>query len=271
MQRFYKLFTFLCISGLILSCTSVEYIKIGNEFPSLAETDDVQVFMSSNPAQKYEKIGLVRIRGGSLEKRIEEAKEYAREKGGNAVIAREIGALSDPATDEVVEKVGASTYETQEFSIIKLETGGTSIAKADKLEEATESEKGKGSKEQDENILSLLDLNSIPRASYSQLINNYKSLQGKMFRGTLYPKKIYKIPPALKEGTESGDRLVLLTTKSGKNNIYLIVGSDKVPSFQNKIKSGEILDFVYSPFNVYTSKAGKQPVIKFVEEVIETK
>jgi hypothetical protein len=270
MQRFYKLFTFLCISGFILSCTSVEYIKTGNEFPSLAGTDDIHVFTSSKPVQKYEKIGLVRIRGGSPEKRIEEAKEYAREKGGNAVIAREIGAISDPATDEVIEKVGASTYETQEFIIIKLEAG-ISIAKAERPEELKESEKVTGGKEQDENVLSLLDLNSIPRASYSQLINNYKSLQGKMFRGTLYPKKIYKIPSTLKEGTESGDRLVLLTTKSGKNNIYLIVGSDKVPAFQNKIKSGEIFDFVYSPFNVYTSKAGKQPVIKFVEEVIETK
>jgi hypothetical protein len=269
MQRFYKLLFFLCISGFIFSCTSVEYIKTGNEFPSLAETEDIIVYTSSKPEQKYEKIGVVRVRGGSLEKRIEESKVYAREKGGNAVIAREIGILTNPGTDDVVEQIGASTYETQEFVIIKLE-GGKAIAKAGKLEEAKDNENSATDKDLSGKTSSL-DYNSIPRASYSQLVNNYKSLQGKMFRGTLYPKKIYKIPATLKEGTESGDRFVLLTTKSGKNNIYLVVGSDKLSGFQNKIKSGEILDFVYSPFNVYSGKAGKQPVIKFVEEIVEAK
>ncbi len=270
MHMLYKFLAFLCISGFILSCTSVEYIKTGSEFPSLTENEEIKVFTSSLPDQKYEKIGLIRIRGGKTEKRIEEAKEYAREKGGNAVIAREIGILTDPKSDDIVEKVGASTYETQEFVIIKLE-GGRAIAKGEKPEGKEDSERISGEKAPDENLLSLLDLNSIPRASYSQLVNNYKSLQGKMFRGTLYPKKIYKIPASLKEGTEIGDRLVLLTTRSGKNNIYLIVGREKVTAFQNKIKSGDILDFVYSPFNVYKSKSGRHPVIKFVEEVVEAK
>jgi hypothetical protein len=269
MLRFYKFLISLSISGFIISCTSTEYIKTGNEFPSLAETEDVKVFTTSKPDQKYEKIGVIRVRGGSLEKRVEESRIYARKKGGNAVIAREIGILTNPGTDDVVEQIGASTYETQEFIIIKLE-GGNAIAKVDKLEKANDSKNNAAVKDLLDKTSSL-DYNSIPRASYSQLLNNYISLQGKIFRGTLYPKKVYKIPTTLLEGTESGDRFVLLTTKSGKNSIYLIVGSDKLSAFQNKIKSGDILDFVYSPFNVYSGKAGKQPVIKFVEEIVEAK
>ena len=261
----------LCVLVPVLSCTSTEYIKTGNEYPSLEASEDIQVFTTSKPEQKYETIGLIRIRGGSLEKRIEESKVYARQKGGNAVIVREAGILTEPGTDNVMEKVEPSTYETQEFVIIKLETD-KSLAKADAVDEpeddavpAEDLDAGLQDK------MSSLDYSSIPRATYSQLIKDYKSLQGKMFRGSLYPKKTYKIPASLKEGTEAGDRLVLLTTRSGRNNIYLVVGNDKISSFQNKIKSGEILDFVYSPFNVYTSRTGKKPVIKFVEEIVEAK
>lgn len=269
MKRISMLFYFSVFVS-IVSCTSAEYIKTGNEYPSLAETEDIKIFITSKPEQKYESIGLIRIRGANQEKRIEESKAYAREKGGNAVIVREIGILTEPGTDNVVEKVEASTYETQEFMIIKLETD-KSLAKEGRDQK---DQGGFPDADLDADLkakTSSLDYSVIPRATYSQLLNDYKSLQGKMFRGSLYPKKIYKVPAALKEGTDAGDRLVLLTTKSGKNNIYLIVGNDKLSAFQNKIKSGDILDFVYSPYNVYTGKAGKQPVIKFVEEVVEVK
>ena len=261
----------LCVLVPFLSCTSTEYIKTGNEYPSLEVSEDIQVFTTSKPEQKYETIGLIRIRGGSPEKRIEEAKDHAREKGGNAVIVHEAGILTEPGTDNVIEKVAPSTYETQEFVIIKLETS-ESLAKAEGHDESIDSsvpveDLDTGLQDKTAQI----DYSSLPRATYSQLTRDYKSLNGKMFRGSLYPKKIYKIPSSLKEGTEAGDRLVLLTTRSGKSNVYLVVGNDKISTVYKKIKSGEIIDFVYSPFNVLTLKSGKKPVIKFVEEVIEAK
>ncbi|MBN2401893.1 MAG: hypothetical protein JXN64_05795 [Spirochaetes bacterium] len=271
MQQIYKLLLLVVISGVISSCTSTQYIKTGNEYPSLAESDEIEVFTSSKPEQKYETIGLVRIRGGNQEKRIEESKLYAREKGGNGVIVRDIGIITEPGTDEVAEKIGVSTYETQEFVIIKLEGGGA-IAKAEITEEAQDTTDFSEIDVPEIDMpdkATTLDYDSMPRATYSQLIRDYESLQGKMFRGSLYPKKIYKIPGRLKEVTDSGDRFVLLTTKSGKSSVYLVVGNDKISAFHNKIKSGEILNFVYSPFNVYSGKAGKQPVIKFVEEIVE--
>ena len=269
MQKIFKLLFFLCIFGFLFSCISTDYIKTGNEYPSLAESDDIKVFTSSKPEQKYEMIGLIRIRGGSLEKRQEEAKAYAREKGGNAVIAREIGILTEPGTDNVVEQIGTSTYETQEFVIIKIE-GGRSVAKSADAKDNTENDDLALSDADMPDKPTSLDYSTIPRATYNQLINDYKSLQGKMFRGMLYPKKIYKIPSALRASTERGDRLILLSTKSGKSSLYLIISNDKISAFHNKIKSGEVLDFVYSPVQVYTSKAGTKPVIKFVEEIVRS-
>jgi hypothetical protein len=268
MQRINQLLLLLCISGLVFSCTSAEYIKTGNEFSPLAETEEIKVFTSSKPEQKYERIGLIRIRGGSPEKRIAQSTAYARAKGGNAVIARETGTLTEPGTDTIIEQIGASTYETQEFVIIKL-SGEMLPAKVEQTPE--ESKDDTGNIALTEPDAASFDYSKIPRATYSQLINDYKSLQGKMFKGSLYPKKMFKIPAALSANTETGDRLILLSTKTGKSNIYMIISNDKISVFQSKIKSGELLDFVYSPVQVYKSKAGTQPVIKFIEEIVEVK
>ncbi len=263
---------FLFISMIILSCTSTSYYKTGNELPPLVENEEVIIFSSSKPEQKYDIIGLVRIRGGKENKRIEEAKEYAKKKGGNGLIVRETGIITEPGTEDVIEKIGVSTFETQEFLIIKLEEG-TSIAKSDKLEEAKDniSENQTEINTGSANKISSIDYAAIPRATYKQLITNYKALNGKLFRGSLYPKKIYKIPTSLKLSPGEGDRLVVLTTKSGANKLYLLINKSSIPNLKNKINSKKILDFVYTPVQIYTSKAGKHPVIKFVEEITQIK
>ncbi|MFH0974916.1 MAG: hypothetical protein V1874_03940 [Spirochaetota bacterium] len=268
MQRMFKFLFFLCISGILFSCTSAEFIKTGNEFSPLGDNEEIEVFNNIKPAQKYQEIGLLRVRGGKTEKRIEDAKNYARKKGGNGIVVREIGILTEPGTENVAEKVENTTYDTQEFVIIKLE-GDKIASRQDTIEGSQAITTGIPVLNPDK--IPSFDYSIIPRATYKQLINDYKSLQGKMFQGSLYPKKMYKIPSSLKDNTEAGDRLILLTTKTGKNNVYIIANKENIPLFKEKIKSGEILNFIYSPVQVYTTKAGDQPVIKFIEEIVKSK
>jgi hypothetical protein len=252
----------------ILSCISASYYKTGKEFPPLTGNEDIAVFTNSSLNQKYNLIGLVRIRGGKENNRIEKAKTYAKEKGGNGIITREIGVITEPGTENVVEKIGTSTFETQEFLVIKLEEGIAS-AKSERLEEAKDiiSAINSESASTGSASISSLDYSSIPRATYNQLITKYKSLKGKLFRGTLYPKKIYKIPSSFKLEPGMGDRLVLLTTKKGTGKLFLLINKNNIPSLKNKINSGELLDFVYTPVQTYTAKSGKHPVIRLVEEI----
>jgi len=263
MQRIFILLLFLCIYGVFLSCMSAEFIKTGDEFIPLAENEEVLLFTSSNPQLKYQTIGLLRIRGGKFEDRVGKAKQYAMKKGGNGIIAREVGILTEPGTDNVIEKIGTSTYETQEFVIIKYE-GDISAAKIAQAEAAKS-----GDQKEDSGLLEKgsIDYSTVPRATYKQLISDYKSLQGNIFQGSLYPKKIFKIPSSLNINAQAGDRLILLTTKSQKNKLYLMINKDQIPDFRKKISSGELMDFVYSPLDVYKTKEGTYPVIKFVEEI----
>jgi hypothetical protein len=265
-------YTFAFIFLFFLSCTSTNYYKTGNELPPLSQNEEVTVFSNSKPDQKYDIIGMVRIRGGRENVRIEKAKVYAKEKGGNGIIAREIGLITEPGTENVIEKIGTSTYETQEFLIVKFE-GKASAAKVEKLEEAKDivSENKVGTSEPSPSNVPTLDYSTIPRATYKQLVKNYKALNGKLFRASAYPKKIFKIPSSFKLEPGTGDRLVLLTTKNGTNNLYLIINKNNIPMLKSKIYSNKMIDFVYTPVQTYTSKAGKHPVIKLVEEITAVK
>lgn len=258
---------------IFLSCMSTDYFKIGDEQSPLSWNLEITVFPSSQPPQRYQRIGMVRIRGGNLEKRTDRAKLYARKKGGDGIIAREIGVLTDPETDMVVEQLGTSTYETQEFLIVKLE-GGASVAETEPVMDTDVPDAEIPAEVPDAEPAAVPEVApspyaSLPRATYRQLVKDYKSLEGEEFKGTLFPKKIYKIPSSLKAKTEAGDRLISMTTRSGKSTLYLIVNKDSLPAIIDKIKSGEELSFVYSPVSVYTSKRKRRPVIKFVEEISE--
>lgn len=266
-----KLIISLISFSIFFSCLSTDYIRIGEEQSALSWNAEVAVLTSAQPEQKYGKIGLLRIRGGDLEKRVDRAKLYARKKGGNAIIAREVGVITDPETDTVVEQIGASTYETQEFLIVKMEEG-TIAPEAQTAMETETPDAEIPSEVPDADVAIAPEITpspyaALPRATYKQLISDYKSLEGEKFKGTLFPKKIYKIPNSLKESTGTGDRLVSLTTKSGRSILYLIVDKGSLPAIIDKIKAGEELNFVYSPVSVYITKNTQRPVIKFVEEI----
>ena len=263
----------LILYSVFFSCMSTDYIKIGEEQSALSWDSEVAVFTSSQPQQKYQRIGLLRIRGGNLEKRTDRAKLYARKKGGDGIIVREIGVVTDPNTDTVVEQIDTSTYETQEFLIVKLE-GGAIASKTAPVMEAKTPDVEIPSNVPDVDMATPPAVTpspyaSLPRATYRQLIIDYKSLEGEKFKGTLYPKKIYKIPSSLKANTETGDKLVSLTTRSGRSTLYLIVDKQSLPAIIDKIKAGEELNFVYSPVSVYITRNTQRPVIKFVEEIVE--
>ncbi|MBN2041364.1 MAG: hypothetical protein JW864_15090 [Spirochaetes bacterium] len=269
-----KIFINLIFFTVFLSCMSTDYIKIGDEQSPRNWNAEVAVFSSSMPQQRYKKIGLLRIRGGNLEKRTERAKLYTRKKGGDGIIIREIGAVTDPNTDAVIEEISPSTYETQDFLVIKLQ-GGLPGTESEPVHAAADSEEsGITGEIPDVDVPSVPDAvpspyASLPRATYLQLINDYKSLEGEKFKGSLYPKKIYKIPSSLKGSAEAGDKLVLLTTATGKSKVYLVVANADIPVIIDKLKVGEKLDFVYSPLSVYSTKKNRYPVIKLIESIPE--
>lgn len=269
MKKYYKiLILFIFLISALLSCTSAEYIRTGEEYSPTGWNAEVAVLSESESGQNYEKIGIVRIRGGDLEDRIDKAKLYARKKGGNALIAREIGVITDPATDTVVEEIGTSTYETQEFVVVKLSVDkAASVVAAAPAEPAEQVVEDYPDIEEDMPASPSIDYDSLPRATYRQLVKDYQSLGDSLFKGSLFPKKIYKIPSSLKEGTESGDRLIMLTTSSGKSKLFLIADKESLGYLKSKIQAGEKLDFVYSSAGVYRSSRRDYPVLKYIEEI----
>ncbi len=116
----------------------------------------------------------------------------------------------------------------------------------------------------------LVDYNNLPRASVKQLTKEYGSLREDLFRGSLYPKRFFKIPRKLRKHAQNKERLILVSTKSGKFKVLMFISKNMVGEFKKKIKSKDRLDFVYSPVDVYKRKRRRAiPVIKFVDEILE--
>ncbi len=242
---------FICL--LSFSCMSVEFKKTGEVYSPLSEDIEVQEFITSFPNQKYEEIGILSVEGGSEEERIEEAKEIARENGGDGVIAKSLQDNGDES-DFDIEGNQIANSDVQEFIIVKLEEN-----EPDDTGFMVDRDSGKRG--------GAIDFSTLPRATYKQLVDDSGSIQGEMFRGKLLPRKLYKIPSSLKEYTEDGDKIVLLSTKSGKYKILLIVPNSKIDILKKKIKSRKMIDFAYSPVTVFKTRKGKRPVIEFVAEV----
>ncbi len=116
----------------------------------------------------------------------------------------------------------------------------------------------------------LVDYNTLPRASVKQLTKEYRSLREELFRGSLYPKKFFRITRRLRKHAQKNERLVLVSTKSGKFKVLMLINKNMVGEFKKKIKSKDRLDFVYNPVDVYKRKRRRAiPVIRFVDEILE--
>ena len=245
---------FLCaFSIFMMSCVSVEYTKTGKEYDPLPAGEDVKLLLASLPENKYEDVGTVRVKGGSEEKQIERAKEAARQKGGNGIMQAEKG-------DDTAEKESSFfsflSSEVREFQIVRIDDRPSPESNQDVSDDGDDKK----------NIPT--DYSSLEKASYKQLINDYASLKDQLFKSTLYPKKILKIPASFKKYSIKGDKLILLSTEDGKKKLYLITeGNNK--HLKSLIKDKKKLSFVYYPVAVYKKKNEKYPVLMFVDEIKE--
>lgn len=259
------------------SCMKAQFIRTGEVYPPLSPSDEIQVFLPEDAQVKYSEIGILRIMGGTQEKRIVKAKDTARANGGNAVITREIG---ESGSEENAGKgEGFETpkrpisYETQEFIIGKLleklsdkpDLAAQPVEETQQVEPSTQFFEEDLAKKPD---MTQESYRLLPRATYTQLIKEYDSLKGEMFRGMLFPKKIFKVPASVKTMAKEGDKVVLLTSKKGKNSIYILVPSEALKNFKTKIKAKKSIDFVYSPVGAIRTKGKKRPVVKYIDEVI---
>ena len=84
-----------CISFVIPACSSVEYRQTGKIYSPLPDDIQVKLLLESLPEQKYEKIGIISFAGGSYDDQVEEAKEIARQKGGDGIIPRTEGTKNE--------------------------------------------------------------------------------------------------------------------------------------------------------------------------------
>jgi hypothetical protein len=288
MRKIYTILIICFSSAILFSCMSTKYIKTGEELSPLSWNDEIIIYDTSKPEKHYQKIGLLRISGGDKQGRIEKAKLFARKKGGDAIIVRDEGIITDPETGDTIKETTESSHKIQEFVIIKLsgDVISASLPEKGKDEEGAETGPGEESEggtgevpgvtEGDTDLPSLtgeeagpdiIDYSGLPRATYGELVNNYKTLEGKKFRGALIPKKIYKVPASLETVAGTDDRLVMLTTKSGRSRLFMLINKSRIPDFVTMIKAGETLEFVYSPAGVYSSGRADYPVLHFIEEI----
>ena len=70
---------------IFVSCSIIEYVKTGREYPSLSKNAEIRVFLSKIPKKKYVEIGVIETKS-TLENSLLKAKKKARSVGGNALI-----------------------------------------------------------------------------------------------------------------------------------------------------------------------------------------
>ncbi|MCX8123398.1 MAG: hypothetical protein N3F66_04450 [Spirochaetes bacterium] len=233
------IFIFLSII-LFTSCTSVEFVKTGNEYPALDESTDVKVLLIVDKNQ-YEEIGIADIAGVSLPVRIDKAKQIARSKGGDVIV---------PATmcNEEMQKRIRSGYIIQSFYILKTKTS-REVQKA--TVESTQTPP--------------LEEEFVPEkqsATFTQLLQDYPLLQGQSFTNDMAPLRFYKIPPSLLVYGLSDYKLCLLQFDAD-NSVLMFIPKDKVNVIKKSINERKTMTFDFTPLGVYK---GKYPVLKMLSE-----
>lgn len=276
----------LAAMAFLLSCATADFVKTGPDSPPLPENADVKVFLTGRPAQKYTELGYVTIRTGNLKERIEKAKLLALKNGGNALMPKQAKkGKGEPGTEDFSAS-GIREGDIYSFLVLRLISDmGDAAAGVMPPKEGPVKKEGKSTfldiKEDSEPELDLdagpvkaptapkKDYGNLPKATYRQLLEEGPSLKGEMFRGSLYPRGFYKIPRSLRAlaGRHSG--LVMMTTRSGKSKVLLLVPNEIRKRMGERIGSGDRIDFIYSPVDVYRSGKNEYPVIRFVEEVGE--
>lgn len=261
----------------LYTCSLSQFVLTGKQYPPLPESSEVKVVAWGDQG-RYEIIGIVDIGETSLDKRIEEAKRVARNNGADIImpkVARNGEELSSSNSGFLLQSfLVMRTKEEVSNEIgdeIKEEERQVDILKSS----SEEMDEGKESyltdidtvKDTDTDADRMqLNYRDLPRATFKLLVEEYETLKGERFRGSLFATKLSKIPAEL--SLESGDYKGFLetTTKTGKYKLYLLIPKDDTLDFTKMIKSKERLNFVYTPVTVYRSK---YPVLEFLDLIKE--
>ncbi|MGQ9843464.1 MAG: hypothetical protein ACUVRK_07840 [Spirochaetota bacterium] len=224
-----------------ISCASVEFVKTGEEYPALNESNEVKVLLNIDKNQ-YDEVGIADIGGVSLPVRIEKAKQIARSKGGDVIV---------PVTmcTEEAQKRMRSGYIIQSFYILKTKSVSTT------------------SKEtaQSKQIPPLVEEEFIPEkqaATFTQLLQQYPALQGQPFTNTMVPLRFYKIPPSLLVYGLSEYKLCLMQFDAD-NTVLVFIPQEKITVIKKSIDTRNIMPIDFTPLGVYKAK---YPVLKMLSE-----
>ncbi len=247
---------------IFFSCeTQSRFVLTGVKHPPLAENVEVKVVAWGDPGN-YEAIGIVDIGQYNLEDRIIEAKRIARLHGGDVIMPKGL------RNKEAIKDTASEGYLIQSFLILK--------TKEEMPEVAMVKDVGKIEKEDDiqddmekSSSISHKNYANLPRATYKLLVNDYKSLKGELFKGSLYPKQYFRTPRRLRSHAGSDKKLLLVNTKSGKYKIFLFVPKSMTDRVQGIIKKRGRFNFVYTPVDVYVTGKGRYPVLEYVDEIKE--
>jgi len=231
---------------LMLGCkSSYEMVRTGPTYPPLPKETEIKVIGWQDTAA-YEQIAIVDVAEYNLDRRVNVAKEAAREAGGSLIMPK----LSADA--EQNKKTG---FLVQSFIVLKersaqAATATTSVASAVK----DPAKEGKA------------DYSSLPRAQFRLLLTDISMMKGEKFRGSLYPVRFYRIPPTLKSYRKAGSQLLMLSSRSGTNSVLVFIPEAKGADLRKLIQAKKTLNFVYTPLAVYKAR---YPVLEYIDEIRE--
>ncbi|HNV46234.1 MAG TPA: hypothetical protein PLE73_03945 [Spirochaetota bacterium] len=273
----------------LASCISIDFVKTGKTYTALKPNADVIVFHRSAPTERYEEIGILRIDGGSLSKRIEVAKKVARQNGGNGLVPRGSGSDALRSVDSKIfeheSKVADAkgSERTQVFMVIRI-----TDPEAERRAKEAEAKGPEGSPDKDSSKFTQRDPDKyyregtdgpnepgrsperdpgkLPRATYRQLIENIDTMKGQRFAGALVPEKFYKIPRTLRSSAGPDSKLLMMRTTQRRQQVLVIVPADKAAGFKESIGSRSRVTIVYTPVDVHRFGGKAYPVLKLVDD-----
>jgi hypothetical protein len=247
---------------IFFSCeTQSRFVLTGVKQPPLAENAEVKVVAWGDPGN-YEAIGIADVGQYNLEERINEAKRIARLHGGDVIMPK---GLRDKESIKDTESEG---YLIQSFLILKKKEEMPEVAVVKDVGKIEKKDDIHDDMEESSNVPQKNYAN-LPRATYKLLLNDYKSLKGELFQGSLYPKRYFRTPRILRSHAGANKRLLMVSTKSGKYKIFLFVPESMTDRFQGIIKNRGRFNFVYTPLDVYVTGKGRYPVLEYVDEIKE--
>ncbi len=231
--------------SLVLSsaCSYSKFVKTGSSYPPVPDSSEVKVISWGNQTD-YEVVGVAEIGESSLDTRLEEAISIARENGGDVIAPK--------GFDKNDSEKGDAGYRLQSFLILR-----TKPRQPDLKPKVCEPETAAVPVKRD-----TYKSSTLPRATYKLLVEEYDTLKGEKFRGSLFPAKFFRMPRSIDRQIDGEKKLLLLQTKSGKRKLLLLIPVDRTELFKDLIRMRERLNFVYTPITVYKSR---YPVLEFIE------